>query len=48
MNRPSGTLSTLQYTYVAPYLIADLYKRVMMNGLPATGENRRKALLAIK
>lgn len=44
---PNG-LPYTQYLYDGPYLVADLYKWVKKNKLPATGENMRKALLAIK
>lgn len=44
---PNG-LPYTQYLYDAPYLVAELYKWVEKNKLPATGENMRKALLAIK
>lgn len=44
----SNALSVTQYTYDGPYLIAELYRWVLKNNLPATGENLRKALLTIK
>jgi branched-chain amino acid transport system substrate-binding protein len=44
---PNG-LPYTQYWYDAPYVVADLYRWVAANKLPATGENLRKALLAIK
>lgn len=44
---PNG-LPYVQYFYDVPYLIAELYKWVDEQGLPRTGENMRKALLAIK
>ena len=37
-----------QYFHDGPYIVAALYKWVMDNKLPITGENLRKALLAIK
>ena len=37
-----------QYLYDAAYLVAALYEYVEKNKLPATGENMRKALLAVK
>jgi branched-chain amino acid transport system substrate-binding protein len=44
---PNG-LPYTQYLYDGPYLVAELYKWVQKNKLPATGENMRKALLAVK
>lgn len=44
---PNG-LPYTQYLYDGPYLVAELYKWVEKNKLPATGENMRKALLAVK
>jgi branched-chain amino acid transport system substrate-binding protein len=37
-----------QYFYDAPYIVAALYKWVLDNKLPITGENMRKALVAQK
>ena len=37
-----------QYFHDAPYIIAALYKKVLDQNLPLTGENMRKALLEIK
>ena len=37
-----------QYFHDAPYIVAALYKRVLDQKLPLTGENMRKALLEIK
>jgi branched-chain amino acid transport system substrate-binding protein len=37
-----------QYWHDAPYVVSALYKWVLDNKLPITGENMRKALLAIK
>lgn len=37
-----------QYFYDAPYIIAALYKKLLDQNLPLTGENMRKALLEIK
>lgn len=45
--QPNG-LPYTQYWYDAPYVVAELYRWVAANRLPATGENMRKALLAIK
>ena len=44
---PNG-LPYTQYLYDAAYLVAALYEYVEKNKLPATGENMRKALLAVK
>lgn len=44
---PNG-LPYTQYLYDGPYLVADLYRWVLKNKLPVTGENMRKALLAVK
>ena len=44
---PNG-LPYTQYLYDAPYLVAELYKWVEKNKLPATGENMRKALITAK
>lgn len=43
---PNG-LSYTQYAYDTAYLVADLYRWADKNKLPPTGENLRKALLAI-
>jgi branched-chain amino acid transport system substrate-binding protein len=47
-NRIPNGLPYTQYLYDAAYLVAALYEYVEKNKLPATGENMRKALLAIK
>ena len=47
-NRIPNGLPYTQYLYDAPYLVAALYAYVEKNKLPATGENMRKALLAVK
>jgi branched-chain amino acid transport system substrate-binding protein len=44
---PNG-LPYTQYLYDSPYLVAELYKWVEKNKLPATGENMRKALITVK
>lgn len=44
---PNG-LPYTQYLYDAPHLVAALYKWVDSQGLPMTGENVRKALLAVR
>ena len=44
---PNG-LPYTQYFFDAPYIIADLYRWIDEKKLPATGENLRQALLAIK
>jgi len=44
---PNG-LPYTQYLYDAPYLVAELYRWVEKNKLPATGENMRKALITMK
>jgi branched-chain amino acid transport system substrate-binding protein len=44
---PNG-LPYTQYLHDAPYLVAALYDYVEKNKLPATGENMRKALTAVK
>lgn len=44
---PNG-LPYTQYLYDGPYLVAELYKWVEKNKLPATGENMRKALITVK
>jgi branched-chain amino acid transport system substrate-binding protein len=44
---PNG-LPYTQYWYDSAYIVAELYRWVAQNKLPATGENMRKALLAIK
>ncbi|RZJ24714.1 MAG: amino acid ABC transporter substrate-binding protein, partial [Haliea sp.] len=48
MKRAPNGLPYTQYWYDAPYVVAELYRWVQANKLPATGENLRKALLAIK
>ena len=47
-NRIPNGLPYTQYLYDAPYLVAALYAHLEKNKLPATGENMRKALLAVK
>lgn len=47
-NRIPNGLPYTQYLYDAAYLVAALYAYVEKNKLPATGENMRKALLAVK
>jgi len=47
-NRIPNGLPYTQYLYDAPYLIAALYGYLEKNKLPATGDNMRKALLAVK
>jgi branched-chain amino acid transport system substrate-binding protein len=47
-NRIPNGLPYTQYLYDAAYLVAALYEYVEKNKLPATGENMRKALLAVK
>jgi len=44
---PNG-LPYTQYLYDGPYLVAELYKWIEKNKLPATGENLRKALITVK
>ena len=44
---PNG-LPYTQYLYDSPYIVADLYKWLAKNKLPATGENLRRALITIK
>lgn len=44
---PNG-LPYTQYLYDGPYLVAELYKWLEKNKLPATGENMRKALITAK
>ena len=44
---PNG-LPYTQYLHDAPYLVASLYGYLEKNKLPATGENMKKALLAVK
>jgi len=44
---PNG-LPYTQYLYDGPYLVAELYKWIEKNKLPATGENLRKALITAK
>lgn len=44
---PNG-LPYTQYLYDGPYLVAELYKWLDKNKLPATGENMRKALITAK
>jgi branched-chain amino acid transport system substrate-binding protein len=46
--RPPNGLPYTQYWYDSAYIVADLYRWLAANKLPATGENMRKALLAIK
>ena len=47
-NRIPNGLPYTQYLYDAPYLVAALYAHLEKSKLPATGENMRKALLAVK
>lgn len=47
-NRIPNGLPYTQYLYDSPYLVAALYEYLEKNKMPATGENMRKALLAIK
>ena len=47
-NRIPNGLPYTQYLYDAPYIVKALYEYTEKNKLPATGENMRKALLAIK
>lgn len=47
-NRIPNGLPYTQYLYDAPYLVAALYDYLEKNKLPATGENMRRALLAVK
>jgi len=44
---PNG-LPYTQYLYDGPYLVAELYKWIEKNKLPATGKNLRKALITVK
>jgi len=44
---PNG-LPYTQYLYDGPYLVAELYRWIEKNKLPATGENMRKALITAK
>jgi len=46
--RVSNALPYTQYMYDSGLLVAELFKWVLKNNLPVTGENMRKALLAIK
>ena len=47
-NREPVGLPYTQYWHDAAYVVADLYKWVLDHNLPITGDNMRKALLAIK
>ena len=47
-NRIPNGLPYTQYLHDSPYLVAALYGYIEKNRLPATGENMRKALLAVK
>jgi branched-chain amino acid transport system substrate-binding protein len=47
-NRTPNGLPYTQYLHDAPYIVAALYGYLEKNKLPATGENMRKALLAVK
>jgi branched-chain amino acid transport system substrate-binding protein len=47
-NRIPNGLPYTQYLHDAPYIVAALYGYLEQNKLPATGENMRKALLAVK
>lgn len=44
---PNG-LPYTQYLYDSPYIVAELFKWLAKNKLPATGENLRNALITIK
>ena len=47
-NRIPNGLPYTQYLYDSAYLVAALYDYLEKNKMPATGENMRKALLAVK
>ena len=47
-NRIPNCLPYTQYLYDSAYLVAALYGYLEKNKMPATGENMRKALLAVK
>ncbi|MBI3370904.1 MAG: ABC transporter substrate-binding protein [Betaproteobacteria bacterium] len=47
-NRIPNGLPYTQYLHDAPYLVAALYSHLEKNKLPASGENMRKALLAVR
>ncbi len=47
-NRIPNGLPYTQYLYDSAYLVAALYDHLEKNKLPATGENMRRALLAVK
>lgn len=47
-NRIPNGLPYTQYLYDSAYLVAALYGYLEKNKMPATGENMRKALLAVK
>lgn len=47
-NRVPTALSYTQYTHDSAYLVADLFKWCLDKGLEPSGENMRKALLAIR
>lgn len=47
-NRIPNGLPYTQYLYDSAYLVAALYDYLEKNKLPATGENMRRALLAVK
>ena len=46
--RVTNGLPYTQYLYDSPYIVAELYRWLAKNKLPATGDNMRKALLAVK
>lgn len=47
-NRPPNGLPYTQYLYDAPYLVAAIFTALDKKGVPLTGENVRKEMLAIK
>lgn len=48
MKRAPNGLPYTQYWHDSAYIVAELYRWVQANNLPATGENMRKALLAVR
>lgn len=46
--RVTNALPYTQFMYDSGYVVAELYRWVLKNNLPVTGENMRKALLATK
>lgn len=48
LKRAPNGLPYTQYWYDSAYIVAELYRWVQANKLPATGENMRKALLAVR